>query len=198
MDSSSSSRHSQKCLAMNRILEAAIELQEFLNRQGWQFCIIGGLAVLRWGKPRTTQDVDVSLFVEFGRENELIEQVLKKFKARIAGAHAFAIDSKVILAESSRGIAVDIALAQFDFEKAIIERATQFQYAPGVELLTVSAEDLVVLKAFAGREQDWQDVAGIIACNSELDIAFVQNELKKLVELQPENPAMNVLSKYIP
>ena len=132
-----------------------------------------------------------------GQEQELINLVLEKFSPRIEGAAKFAIDSKVILAESSHRVAFDIALAQFDFEKAIIERATNFEYAPRVELLTISAEDLIVLKAFAGREQDWKDVKGIIASNSDLDVEFIQIKLKQLVDLQPENPALDKLVAYL-
>jgi len=183
---------------MNNVLKAAVELQNFLIEQRWQFCFIGGVAVLRWGQPRTTQDVDVSLFVEFGKEKELVDLVLARFEARIEDAADFAIESKVILIESSKGIAYDIALAQFDFEKAIIDRATTFEYAKGVELLTISAEDLVVLKAFAGREQDWNDVQGIVHSNSNLEVEFIQRELKQLVDLQPENPALKKLAKYLP
>jgi hypothetical protein len=32
---------------------------------------------------------------------------------------------------------------------------------PGVALVTCSAEDLIVFKAFAGRERDWLDIEGI-------------------------------------
>ena len=53
---------------MNPVLEAAAELQRFLESLRWRFCVIGGLAVLRWGQPRTTQDVDVSLERKRGKE----------------------------------------------------------------------------------------------------------------------------------
>ena len=35
-------------------------------------------------------------------------------------------------------------------------------FLPGVSLLTCSAEDLIVLKAFADRDQDWLDIEGIL------------------------------------
>jgi hypothetical protein len=39
---------------MNAIVEAAVEIQNFLQARGWRFCVIGGLAVIRWGQPRAT------------------------------------------------------------------------------------------------------------------------------------------------
>jgi predicted nucleotidyltransferase len=178
---------------MNQILSAAFELQSFFEMREWQFCFIGGIAVLRWGKPRTTQDVDVSLFVDFGREPETIEEVLSQFDPRIDDADQFALESKVILAQSAQGVPLDIAIAQFDFEQNIIKRSTHFEFATGIKLLTVSAEDLVVMKAFAGREQDWADVEGIISANKTLDQKRILGELSLLVELVPDHDGFSKL-----
>lgn len=43
---------------MNQLFDAAMEFQSFCTQQHWRFCIIGGIAVARWGQPRATQDVD--------------------------------------------------------------------------------------------------------------------------------------------
>jgi len=39
---------------MNSLLKAAKEVAEFMTVRRWEFCIIGGLAVQRWGEPRTS------------------------------------------------------------------------------------------------------------------------------------------------
>lgn len=182
---------------MNPILRAAVDLQKLLLEQKWKFCFIGGLAVLRWGKPRTTQGVDVSLFVPLGKENEPVDAILRKFAARISDAGKFALESRVILAQSADGIAYDIALAQFDFEEDIIDRATFYEFSDEAILLTISAEDLVVMKLFAGRDQDWLDVRGIIDANNQLNIGFVRSQLKQLIELQPENPALQTVDRIL-
>ena len=44
---------------MNALVAAALEIETQWRQAGWKACIIGGLAVLRWGEPRTTQDVEV-------------------------------------------------------------------------------------------------------------------------------------------
>lgn len=41
-------------------------------------------------------------------------------------------------------------------------RASGFTVGKAVSLLTCSAEDLVVLKAFAGRDKDWLDIDGVL------------------------------------
>jgi hypothetical protein len=61
---------------MTPLLEAARDLQSFLEERNWRFAIIGGLALLRWGEARFTRDVDVSLYCGFGREDEFIAPFL--------------------------------------------------------------------------------------------------------------------------
>jgi len=38
--------------------------------QSCPFCLIGGLALQRWGQPPATAGVDVSLMADFARESE--------------------------------------------------------------------------------------------------------------------------------
>jgi hypothetical protein len=64
-----------------------------------------------------------------------------------------------------------------------------------------SAEDLVVLKAFADRPQDWIDVEGIIVRQrGGLDRALVRRELRDLLELKedigPETVLMKLFEKH--
>jgi hypothetical protein len=53
---------------VNPIFAAALEVQAFCRAQGWQFCFIGAIAVQRWGEPRLTQDVDLTILTGFGGE----------------------------------------------------------------------------------------------------------------------------------
>jgi hypothetical protein len=47
-----------------RVLAAAEEIQGFLQKHNWRFCIIGGVAIQRWGEPRMTRDVDLLTGIE--------------------------------------------------------------------------------------------------------------------------------------
>jgi len=61
---------------MTALFEAARELQSFCESRQWPFCFIGGLAVLRWGEPRFTRDLDATLLCPFGREDDVIQPLL--------------------------------------------------------------------------------------------------------------------------
>lgn len=182
---------------MNDLLEAAWEAEQFMRRQQWRFCIIGGLAVIRWGQPRATQDVDFSLLTGLGREQEYVDRLLEHFPGRIADARGFALQHRVVLARTSTGVSLDIALAAFPFEEKVIERSSVFPFAEGISLTTASAEDLLVLKAFAGREQDWFDIRGIIARQgNRLDWDYVTAELTLLCELKSDSESLQRLLTF--
>lgn len=170
---------------MNDLLSAACEVQGFLEQRQWKFCIIGGLALVRWGQPRATADVDLTLLTGYKNEEQYVEALLKQFTARIENAHDFAISNRVLLLKSANNVGIDIALAGLPFEERLVERASLFEYLPALQLLTVSAEDLIVLKAFASRPQDWIDIEGILVRQgNSLDWKQVLSELSPLCELK--------------
>ncbi|MEX1098520.1 MAG: nucleotidyl transferase AbiEii/AbiGii toxin family protein [Planctomycetales bacterium] len=175
---------------MIKLYEAAQEVESCFRRHGWKFALIGGLAVIRWGRPRATQDIDFSLFVEFGDEGSLVAELLNEFDARIDDPHSFATTNRVLLIRASNGVEVDVGLAGFPFELEMLERSTPFEFRAGVLLTTVSAEDLMVLKAFAGRPIDWFDVEGIAVRQERvLDWDSVIERIRSLEELIGESIA---------
>ena len=181
---------------MNPLFEAALELQQFLQHRGWKFCIIGGLAVVRWGQPRATQDVDVTLMTGLGSEAQYVDPLLESFSGRLPDTRQFALENRVLLVSASNGIPLDITLAAYAYEEQIISRATAFEYVPGVPLTTASAEDLIILKAFAARDQDWVDIKSIlIRQQGKLDKKLILSELTPLVELKEEPEILDRLKK---
>jgi hypothetical protein len=173
------------------VLRAAVEVQRFCRRQRWRFCIIGGLAVQRWGQPRVTTDVDLTLLTGFGDEDAFITKLLAQFKPRRRDAADFALRSRVLLLETARGTAIDVALGGLPFEQRCVKRATSHNFDRGCRLVTCSAEDLLVHKCFAGREIDWFDVEGIAARQrGKLDLKLIRRELAPLLELKGAPEAM--------
>ena len=78
----------------------------------------------------------------------------------------------------------------------MIGRATDFEFVPGVTLRTASAEDLVVLKAFANRPRDWMDIEGIIARQTaELRWPDVVERLAPLAALRDQAGIMEHLAR---
>lgn len=172
---------------MNAIFAAAREIQELCRERGWRFCIIGGLAVQRWGEPRLTRDVDVTLLTGFGGEPAFVDGLLARFSPRLSDARDFGLRNRVVLVTSSEGVPIDIALGAMPFEEDAVARATAFRVTPDLELTTCGAEDLIVFKAFAGRPRDWLDIEGIVTRHgTRLDLPLIWRELVPLLELKED------------
>ena len=153
--------------------------------EGWRYCFIGGLAVQRWGEPRETVDVDLTLVTGFSDETHFVSTLLARFEPRIDHAGEFARASRVLLLKASSGVGLDIALGGLPFEELAVSRSSLFTFPVDVPLRTCSAEDLVVLKAFADRPKDWVDVDGILIRQSgRFDWDHVRRQLAPLVELK--------------
>jgi Nucleotidyl transferase AbiEii toxin, Type IV TA system len=170
---------------VNALIQAAADLQAVCVTHDWRFCFIGGLAVQRWGEPRETVDVDLTLLTGFADENRYVSVLMDRFEARIDDAAQFASVNRVLLLRAASGVGLDIALGGLPFEELAVSRASLFNYPPDVPLRTCSAEDLLVLKAFADRPKDWLDIEGILIRQSaSLDWDYVRAQLAPLAELK--------------
>jgi hypothetical protein len=168
------------------LIIAAAKLQASWRAIGFEFCFIGGLAVQYWGEPRLTNDVDATIWTDFGNERPVIRQLMRDLKGRIENADDFALVNRVLLVQESSGVDVDVSLAAFPYERELIGRAKERPFRD-VGLVICGPSDLIVLKAFANRPRDWQDIRGIlIRSGSFLDWDLIQSELKVLADLKNE------------
>ena len=175
---------------MKSLFLLAAELERFFQERHWQYCFIGGIANQRWGQPRTTIDVDLTLLAGLGTEETFVDELLSHYSARIPDPRSFALQHRVLLLQSPGGIGIDISLGAIPFEEKMVARASRYEFLPGVSLLTCSPEDLIVLKAFADRSQDWLDVEGVLVRQKGLlDWDHILSELTPLARLK-EDPVI--------
>ena len=90
---------------MTKLLRAAQSVQSFCKKLRWRFCFIGGIAVQRWGEPRLTRDVDLTVLTGFGHEEEYIRALLGRFHPRLRDAADFALEHRVLLLRTAGGVA---------------------------------------------------------------------------------------------
>ena len=147
---------------MNTLFQAGARVQQIFERDEWKFCFIGGVANFRWGTPRLTNDLDLTLLTGFGGEPAYTAALLAEFESRISDAAEFALRNRVLLLRTPDGFGLDVALGAMPFEASTIERSSNAELVREATLRTCSAEDLIVHKAFAARPQDWVDIEGVI------------------------------------
>ena len=172
---------------MITIFKTALELQSICEKQGWNSCFIGGIAVQAWSQPRVTLDVDLTLLTGFGDEVSFIDTLLTHYSPRNPNAAQFALRSRVLLLNSPSGIGIDISLGALPFEQLAVERSTLYEFAPGLKLRICSAEDLMVMKLFASRAIDIRDAEGIaVRHDKTLDWSYIEEQLIPLAEAKDE------------
>ncbi len=180
------------------LFQAAACLQGFLEERGWRFCFIGGLAVVHWGEPRLTRDIDLTLLTGFGREEVYVDELLAHFPARMENARAFALENRALLLSVAGGFPVDVALGGLPFEEEATRRARAIECFPGTFLRLSSPEDLIVMKVFAGRPQDWTDVEGIaVRQKGKLDVDYIFRQLVPLLRAKEDTAAADRLRSIL-
>lgn len=181
---------------MNALFQAAKEVSDFMEAQGWAFCVIEGLAIQRWGEPRATLDADLTVLVDFSDEERYVAALLAAFEARVPNAFQFALTRRVVLLRSAGGKDVDVALGALPFEVDMVRRAVPHEFAPGVVLPCCTAEDLFVMKAFAARPKDWVDAENVAIRQPHLNVKYILSHLGPLCDLK-EAPEIVVRAKKI-
>lgn len=172
---------------LNNVLRLAAEVGTKLDVLKLEYCWIGGVAYQRWGEPRQTVDVDATIVAGYGNEQEIARKLSQLYAPRIDNFLEFAVANRIVLLESEEGLGIDLSLGGLPFEQRMMERASDWEVAEHGTIRTCSAEDLVVLKAFASRPQDWIDIEKVIIRQGErLDRDLISRELEPLVELKEE------------
>ncbi|MSV28014.1 MAG: hypothetical protein EXQ52_04615 [Bryobacterales bacterium] len=103
------------CGAMVDLFQTAADLQRFCDRHGWKSCFIGGIAVQRWGEPRVTRDVNLTLLTGFGGEGRFIDELLNTCAARLQDVREFALRNRVLLLRAPEGAGIDVSLGALPF-----------------------------------------------------------------------------------
>ena len=182
-------RRSGPAAALPRALRA---LARVLARLPAPAMLIGGMAVIARGIPRTTRDIDVAVVGGRLTLDHLVARLAQGgFEPRMKKAIEFARQNQVLLMRHrATAVDLDLSLAWLSFEIEAIASAEKLSLA-GVRLPVARAEDLVIYKALAWRPQDQQDVERLLLLHaSEIDLVRVRRVVAGLAEAldDPERP----------
>ena len=157
-----------------------------LDTSGIAYMIIGGQAVLLYGRARLTRDIDITLGIgtdQFAR----VEQVCKKLGIELLpeDPRDFVTRTNVLPAEEPQSkIRVDFIFSFTSYEAQAIERANEVV----LEDYTVrfaSCEDVIIHKMVAARPVDQEDVRHMLAKNRDtLDPAYLKDWLVQFSQLE--------------
>jgi predicted nucleotidyltransferase len=142
--------------------------------------IIGGQALLIYGEPRLTKDIDITLGVgieELEKMKTAIEEL--GFKLLPDDSDDFVKKTMVLpCLDETSGIRVDFIFSISAYEKQAIERANPVRLG-GTSVKFASMEDLVIHKIIAGRARDIEDVKSILLRNAVYDRKYIADWLEE-------------------
>lgn len=151
-------------------------LTEALESRGFDFMLIGGQAVLLHGKPRLTDDIDLTIAAG--------PEALERLVAACASLglrllpddpESFVRETSVLpTAEPDTGIRIDLILSTSPYERQAIDRAVRVEIG-GARVPFATAEDLIIHKIFAARARDLEDAAAVVRRQGEsLDWEYLE------------------------
>jgi predicted nucleotidyltransferase len=149
-----------------------------LDKHHIPYMVIGGQAVLLYGEPRLTKDIDITLGVgidRLGDMKSLVKQLSLKYLTQ--DVDTFVKDTMVLpVIEEKTGIRVDFIFSFSPYEKQAIERARSVRFGK-TAVKFASLEDVVIHKIIAGRPRDIEDIQSILLKNPEYDSHYIKTWL---------------------
>lgn len=158
------------------------DLAEVLRRRRLRWYVFGAQAASYYGRPRMTEDVDVTVRVPNGRLPGLVDALAKAtFVPRVSNVEAFVQRARVIPFFHRRSaMPLDLVVAGAGLEEQFLGRVVRVDLG-GVKVPLLSPEDVVITKVLAGRPQDLIDVRGIVdALRASLDLPHIRGVLRQL------------------
>ena len=162
-------------------LEATLgRLAQRLSASGTPYMVIGGFANLQWGRPRLTQDLDVTIAADDEQLERLLAVLAPAFRARVEAPMEFARSTAVVPLESAEGVRIDMVIARLALEHEAIARARTVRIMD-IEVRFATAEDLILHKIISERSRDLEDVEGIVRRQrGALDLEYLRPRIRQL------------------
>ena len=151
-----------------------------LKKDSIPYMVIGGQAVLLYGEPRLTRDIDITLGVGVRELNKLKETISSLgLKILVERDEEFVERNMVLPAlDEKSGIRVDFIFSFSPYERQAIERAKDIKMGRSL-VRFASLEDVVIHKVIAGRARDLEDIRSILLKNQKYDSDYIEKWLKE-------------------
>ena len=176
-----------------------VKIAQSLDKNKIPYMIIGGQAVLLYGVPRLTEDIDITLGIGVEKA-DLLKKVVEenKFKIPKGVNDKFIEETNVLVAEDEKSkVRIDFIFSYSLYEQQAIKRAKQVKIS-GYKVKFASCEDLIIHKIFAGRARDLEDVGMIIQRNYQrIDKRYIRKWLREFSVLPEQKEAIKIFESLL-
>lgn len=158
------------------------KIAKALSAANVPYMVIGGQAVLVYGEPRLTKDIDLTVGVGLESlttiRNLLLDINLKPVVENVD----FTMQTMVFPCQDSEtGIRIDVIFSHSPYERQAMDRVHKIKME-GVEVCFAGVEDIVIHKMIAGRPRDLEDVESILLKNMDMDKEYIRTWLRTFSE----------------
>jgi len=149
-----------------------------LDKQHVPYMVIGGQAVLLYGEPRLTKDIDITLGIGIDGLAK-IKRMVNALHLRYLANHVdvFVKETMVLpVIDTPSGIRVDFIFSYSPYERQAIERARRIKFGK-TDVKFAALEDVVIHKIIAARARDIEDIRCILLKNPDYDSRYIEKWL---------------------
>ena len=148
-----------------------------------EWYLFGAQAVVAYGVPRLSADVDVTVRLSVDAPDRLVDAMRAAgFEPRVSDPD-FVRRARVLpFVHSATGMPLDVVLAGSGLEDEFLARVRVLEIE-GLRVPVLEAGDLIIAKILAGRPKDIEDARGLWKARApEVDAARVESVLRLLEE----------------
>jgi hypothetical protein len=183
---------------MTELEAALLEVAGALDGCELPYVLIGGLAVAVLGEPRSTLDVDVSVWTEPEGLLAAVECLSARLRPLPANPQDFVRERRVLPVITSSGVRADIVFSSLAVESETIRRGVRKQVA-GRDIRVASVEDMLLMKLVSEREKDFADAKALLRrFGKSLDRAYLLPKLQELSEALSRPDILQIFHQHAP
>lgn len=163
-------------------------LARALKKNRIKYMIIGGQAVLIYGEPRMTKDIDITIGLDISGLEKL-KKIIKELNLKIIPKNykKFLEETMVLpTIDEKTKIRIDFIFSFSNYEKEALKRVKKIK-VDEVKVNYASIEDLIIHKIIAGRERDLEDVKSILLKNKKINENYILKWLSEFESVLQEN-----------
>lgn len=167
---------------MKKIEEVLETTVRYLNRENIDYVFIGGIAVMVYGNPRTTVDLDLVIEVDKEELEDFADYLSEQgFFADFEDMkQAFREKSHFSAEEEDSLFRLDVKGVYEPKERITLQNRNEIEYE-GMEVYVASPEDTIANKLYYGSEQDIEDAESVYVRQEEkLDDEYLEERCEAL------------------
>ena len=165
---------------MTGLEEALVKLARMLSEHDIPYMIIGGMANVIWGEPRSTLDIDATVWVDDEKIGRIVALMSGTFRPIPENPQQFIRETRVLPLETEAGLRIDLVFGLLQYEREAIDRAVEMTVA-GSKVRFCTPEDLILHKIISERLRDLEDARQVFRrrCDS-LDLTYLEPRIHEL------------------